>query len=152
MQLRSVASVVSNSSWSHDCSLLSSSVHEILQARILEWVAISFFRGSSRPKDRPRDRTQIFKTIEYTSLSFSEPCLGSFYPNLHYLLKQNFFSPPTRFLNLEIWNGNTPVSPTLTQALCLAHFWKRKLIIQKQYYILQEKKLFLWFTAVGLAL
>ena len=29
-----------------DCSLLGSSVHGILQARILEWVAISFSRGS----------------------------------------------------------------------------------------------------------
>ena len=28
-----------------------SSVHEILQARILEWVAISFSRGSSQPRD-----------------------------------------------------------------------------------------------------
>ena len=28
-----------------------SSVHRILQARILEWVAIPFSRGSSRPKD-----------------------------------------------------------------------------------------------------
>ena len=28
-----------------DCSLSGSSVHGILQARILEWVAISFFRG-----------------------------------------------------------------------------------------------------------
>ena len=28
-----------------------SSVHEILQARILEWVAISFSRGSSQPTD-----------------------------------------------------------------------------------------------------
>ena len=28
-----------------------SSVHGIFQARILEWVAISFSRGSSRPKD-----------------------------------------------------------------------------------------------------
>ena len=38
-----------------DCSPLGSSVHGILQARILEWVAISFSRGSSRP----RDRTQV---------------------------------------------------------------------------------------------
>ena len=30
-----------------DCSLPSFSVHGILQARILEWVAISFSRGSS---------------------------------------------------------------------------------------------------------
>ena len=34
-----------------DCSLPGSSVHGILQVKILEWVAISFSRGSSRPKD-----------------------------------------------------------------------------------------------------
>ena len=33
------------------CSLPGSSVHGIFQARVLEWVAISFSRGSSRPKD-----------------------------------------------------------------------------------------------------
>ena len=35
-----------------DWSLPGSSVHEIFQARLLEWVAISFSRGSSRPRDR----------------------------------------------------------------------------------------------------
>ena len=35
-----------------DCSPPGSSVHEIFQARILEWVAISFSRGSSQPRDR----------------------------------------------------------------------------------------------------
>ena len=35
-----------------DCSPPGSSVHGILQARILEWVAISSSRGSSRPGDR----------------------------------------------------------------------------------------------------
>ena len=38
-----------------DFSLPGSSVHEILQARILEWVAISYSRGSSQP----RDQTQV---------------------------------------------------------------------------------------------
>jgi len=37
-----------------DCSLPGSSVHGIFQARVLEWVAISFSRESSRPKDRTR--------------------------------------------------------------------------------------------------
>ena len=46
-----------------DCNPPGSSVHGILQARILEWVAISYSRGSSRP----RDRTQI----SYVS------CIGS---------------------------------------------------------------------------
>ena len=35
-----------------DCSLPVSSVHGILQERILEWVAIPFSRGSSRSRDR----------------------------------------------------------------------------------------------------
>ena len=34
-----------------DCSLPGSSVHGILQARILEWVAISLSRRSSQPRD-----------------------------------------------------------------------------------------------------
>ena len=34
-----------------DCSPPGSSVHGILQARILEWVAISFSRGASQPRD-----------------------------------------------------------------------------------------------------
>ena len=35
-----------------DCSLPSSSIHGIFQARVLEWVAISFSRGSSWPRAR----------------------------------------------------------------------------------------------------
>ena len=34
-----------------DCSWLGCSVHGILQARILEWVAMSSSRGSSQPRD-----------------------------------------------------------------------------------------------------
>ena len=34
-----------------DCSLPGSSIHGIFQARILEWVAILFSRGSSQPRD-----------------------------------------------------------------------------------------------------
>ena len=35
-----------------DCSPPGSSVHGILQARILEWVAMPFSRGSSQPRDQ----------------------------------------------------------------------------------------------------
>ena len=35
-----------------DCSLPGFSVHGIFQARVLEWVATSFSRGSSWPRDR----------------------------------------------------------------------------------------------------
>ena len=50
-----VAKSVSNFYNPMDCSLPGSSVHGFLQARILEWVAISFSRGSFWP----RIQTQI---------------------------------------------------------------------------------------------
>ena len=37
------------------CNPMACTVHGILQARILEWVAISFSKGSSQP----RDQTQV---------------------------------------------------------------------------------------------
>ena len=44
-----------------DCTLSGSSIHGILQARILEWVTIPFSRGSSQP------RNQIWRSEEHTS-------------------------------------------------------------------------------------
>ena len=38
----------------------SSSVHGIFQARVLEWIAISFSRGSSQP----RDQTQVSRIVD----------------------------------------------------------------------------------------
>ena len=37
-----------------DCSLPGSSVHGIFWARVLEWVAISFSKGSSWPRNQTR--------------------------------------------------------------------------------------------------
>ena len=42
------------------CDPMDYTVHEILQARVLEWVAIPFSRGSSQP----RDRTQVSHTAD----------------------------------------------------------------------------------------
>ena len=51
------------------CSPSGSSVHGVLQVRILEWVAISSSRGFSRP----RDRTQVYciarKMLNYNVIS-----------------------------------------------------------------------------------
>ena len=47
-------SVVCGSCDPIDCSLPGFSVHGILQARILEWVAISFSRGSSQTQESNR--------------------------------------------------------------------------------------------------
>ena len=70
-----------------DHSLQGSSVHRILQARILEWVAVSLSRGSSWP----RDRTCVC-------------CFGS----------QFFTSEPSERLILRI-GGGLKVGPALCQ-------------------------------------
>ena len=57
-----------------DCSLPGSSVHGIFQAIVLEWIAISFSRGSSQPRDRTRvscivdRRFTIWDCVAYYSL------------------------------------------------------------------------------------
>ena len=51
-----------------DCSPLGSSVHGILQARTLEWVAISFSRGPSRP------RSHALQSDSLPSEPPQEPC------------------------------------------------------------------------------
>ena len=45
-----------------ECSPLGSSVHGILQARILEWAAISFFRANQIRSDQLLSRVQLFST------------------------------------------------------------------------------------------
>jgi len=56
-----------------DYSLQGFSLHGILQARILEWVTISFSRGSSRP----RDQTQVSRIggRHFNLWATGEPCL-----------------------------------------------------------------------------
>ena len=48
-----------------ECTLLGSSVHGILQARILGWVAFPFSRGSSQP----RDGTQVSRVAGLFTVS-----------------------------------------------------------------------------------
>ena len=50
-----------------DCSLPCSSVHGIFQARVLEWVAISFSRGSSRLRDRTQVSRIVSKALNHLS-------------------------------------------------------------------------------------
>ena len=59
-----------------DGSPRGSSVHAILQARILEWVAIPF------PRDRPNPRIEPGSPVLYANFLLSEPP-GK--PTLHYI-------------------------------------------------------------------
>ena len=60
-----VKSEVAQSCDPMDCSLPGSSVHGIFQARILERVAISFSRGSSRPRDQTQVSCMMLYRLSY---------------------------------------------------------------------------------------
>ena len=51
-----------------DCSLPGSSVHGTLQARILEWVALPFSRGSSQPRSPTLQADSLLSEPPGTSL------------------------------------------------------------------------------------
>ena len=76
-----------------DCSLPRSSVHGIFQARVVKWVAISFSRGSSQPKDRTwvsrmiGRRFPIWATREDITLWL----ISNYYLAYHFLIS-SFFS------------------------------------------------------------
>ena len=64
-----------------NCSLPGSSVHGIILARMLKWIAIYFFRGSSQPRDRTHisclaDRfSTIWKALTFGCCSVTKLCL-----------------------------------------------------------------------------
>ena len=62
-----------------DCGLPGSSVHGIFQARVLEWVAISFSRGSSWPRDWTQVSCIVGKCLYSQANSFIY--LGNILPN-----------------------------------------------------------------------
>ena len=72
---------------SMDCSPLGSSAHGILQARIVEWVAISYSRGSFRPSDW----THIYR-IAVRFLTTAPPGLKMLCSTWSHILQQNSLS------------------------------------------------------------
>ena len=52
-----------------DYSPPGSSIHGILQARILEWVAISFSRGSSLPRDQTHEPLLLHWQLDFLPLN-----------------------------------------------------------------------------------
>ena len=85
-------SVMSDSLRPLNCSLPGSSIRGIFQARILEWVAISFSRGSSLP----RDWTRVFCILDrhFTVWATREVCNVKSVPK-----SSSFFvSPPIAYV------------------------------------------------------
>ena len=70
-----------------DCSPPGSSVHGIFQARVLEWVAIFFSRGSSQP----RDRTWVSHIVSRCFTDWATREVMNIYFNFNFKLITNFF-------------------------------------------------------------
>ena len=98
-----------------DCSPPGSSVHGIFQARIMEQFAISYSRGSSRP----RDQTQVSCLLHWQVNSLPLSHLGS--PRSMNTSGKSFLRPPLHLFPLiSIWiaiiyveKAMTPHSSTL---------------------------------------
>ena len=99
-------------------SLSGSSVHEIFQARVLEWVAISFSRGSSQSRDL--NRVSCIAGRGFYHLDFPGPSGKSKRENYHVKVKvtSDSVTPWTvqsmesmEFSRPEYWSGQLFPSP-----------------------------------------
>ena len=77
-----------------DCSLPGPSVHGILQARILEWVAMPSFRELPNPEIEPASPVALALQADSLPLSHQES------PDEVYLLY--FFHQPEHFISSQI--------------------------------------------------
>ena len=120
-----------------DCSPPGSSAHGVLQARILEWVAISSSRGSSQP----RDWTHVF-CISYigrwilTTLPPGKPRMTVWFCNSTsgYILKSSENRALNRYLCIHV---HTSVFPIVQRWKQLIQPWMKKMwnIYTREYYL-----------------
>ena len=100
-----------------DCSPPGSSAHGILQARILEWVAISFSRGSSRPMDRTQVSRIAGRRFNLWATREAQPTLEKQFVAQRSLVKNpmdlnSFLSPSSSSIS-----SSNPVDSTIEISL-----------------------------------
>ena len=120
-----------------DCSPPGSSVHGILQARILEWVAISFSRETSWPRDRtqvshiPGRRFNLWATREALRTVYSHPKFEKLWlkqklnrflcrktspkSSIHYVYALNCYHFPLSLSLSFFWGGEGRISVNVIQ-------------------------------------
>ena len=96
-----------------DCSPPGSSIHGIFQARVLEWVAISFSRGSSWP----RDWTQVSHVVgrHFTIWATREAHIWVQFSSVQLLSRVRLFATPwiaARQASLSITNSRSSLRLT----------------------------------------
>ena len=89
-----------------DCSLPGSSIHGILQARILEWVTISFSRGSSQPRDQTwvsRIGGRCFNLWTSWSIILFSSCNAWEYVFIFWPLADSYWKNSEQKFTLFVW-------------------------------------------------
>ena len=81
-----------------DCSLPGSFVHAIFQARVLEWVAISYSTGSSWRSNPP-----LLHLLCWQSDSLPLCLLGSIFMYIHLYIIYNIYGYMYKFIGLLWW-------------------------------------------------
>ena len=91
------------------CSPQGSSVHEILQTRILEWVAMPFSRGSSQPGIKPMPLSHLHWQAGSLPLAPTGKSLILLYRSLYWFgtvwyLTKYIYRWIDRELDIDIWS------------------------------------------------
>ena len=110
-----------------DCSLPGFSVRGILQARIVEWVAISSSRGSSQNRDRTHVSCSSCITVGFfTTEPLGKPITPDYLSSLYlctiyqeYILCQDFLSLSILTLTQYTWSNSVYLSRCNLAIICL---------------------------------
>ena len=78
-----------------DCSLPGSSIHGIFQSRVLEWVAISFSRRSSQPRDPTHVSRTAGRSFTIWATREARSSVYGIFPRQEYWSGLPFLSPST---------------------------------------------------------
>ena len=118
-----------------DCSLPVTSVAGIFQARVLEWVAISFSRGSSQARDRTWVSRIVGSLSHQGSPQLEKSFLAQIWRRRNYLLVRS----PLRVSSSEKWDqlskhGQSQVS--LIYSLTLSFFFFSFLRLENNHILL----------------
>ena len=122
------------------CDPMDYAVHGILQARILEWVAFSFSRGSSQP----RDRTQVSECSNYHTIGLishtSKVVLKILQARLHQYMKCELS---------DVQAGFRKGKRTRNQIVNIRWIIEKAIEFQKSIYFcfIDYAKAFVWITA-----
>ena len=92
------------------CSLPGSSVHGIPQARILEWVAISFSRGSSRPRNRTQASCIVGRRFNLWTICIQKNSIKFWWRNKR---SPKRMEKHTIFMNSNIQHRKDVISPPM---------------------------------------